>query len=145
VKLVESLCRGGKIVEFGCGTGTLPGSLAPGTFSHYHGIDRSKEAIRRARANVQMPYVSFECCQMQDWQPSPASLILAEECLYYLTTEEQRAFLAKCLLAIGSTGAIAVMVHSAKRHRRTVETFKECVPKCEMSPFGHRFLMIGRA
>src|SRR6266850_2395498 len=45
---VAALCKGGTLLEFGCGEGELSQMLPPGTFSAYLGIDISEVAVQRA-------------------------------------------------------------------------------------------------
>jgi trans-aconitate methyltransferase len=151
VMLAQKLCKEGRIVEFGCGTGTLPAAMPSRSFSSYLGLDISNAAIDAARARGYSSAfvghrVDFECGTMQDWQPEPSavSLILAEECLYYLTPDEQRVFLSKCLASLAPGGSIAVMVHSAEKHAGTIAVCRECLPGCEVSPYGHRVLILAQ-
>ncbi len=122
--LVTELCGRGKLVEFGCGEGELPHLLPTGSFSHYFGIDISDVAVRRAREWVLeagMSHCEFEQSDMSEWPgASGVSLILAEECLYYLKPEQIESLLARCGTSLMSEGKILVIVHSAEKHAKTL-------------------------
>ncbi len=140
---ITELCRGGKLIEFGCGEGNLPYSLPPGTFSEYLGFDISDVAIQRAigRARqARMTNCHFEPCNMADWQGShSASLILIEECLYYLRSPEIEQFLLRCCGSLASNGVILVIVHSATKHARTLN---DCRSTCRVV---EERMVVGRA
>src|SRR2546430_3291140 len=122
---VADLCSGGKLIEFGCGEGTLPHQLPPGTFSDYCGFDISDVAIRAAREkarNAGLQRCKFERCDMATWEGSDsASLILAEECIYYLTPARIQHFCRVCSASLLPRGAILIIVHSGTKHARSLE------------------------
>ena len=124
VRLVHALCGGGRLLEFGCGEGELPFVLPPGTFSSYMGYDISTVAIERARqraAAAALGNVSFASCDIARWDGADsASLIVAEECLNYLSPAVLEQFLLRCGRCLTSGGAILAIVHSATKHARTL-------------------------
>ncbi len=127
VAAVERLCAGGHLLEFGCGEGDLPHALAAGTFSGYHGYDISHVAIdracARAAASAIAPLARFDQGDMARWPGGErAHLIVAEECLNYLPSPALERFLARCMAALDAEGAMLVIMHSATKHHRTLET-----------------------
>ena len=125
LKLVQQLCKNGNLLEFDCGEGNLPFSLPAGTFSSYLGYDISQIAIEKAKRRVVeqgVKEVQFESCKMEEWDGSQdISLILVEECLYYLSASECEKFLLKCSKSLTSEGRILVIVHSATKHKKTLD------------------------
>jgi formamidopyrimidine-DNA glycosylase len=55
------------------------------------------------------------------------SLILAEECLYYLSAEAQAKWLEACRTSLSDSGHVAVVVHDARAHARTIQTCRQCM------------------
>ena len=133
VELVSKLCGGGKLVEFGCGEGELPCLLPIGAFSEYHGIDISDVAVERAGLRVRKEGVAcckFEQGDMLNWKGIPGvSVILLEECLYYLTPRQIPVFLRRCGRCLAENGRIVVIVHSAEKH---AETMDACRSACHV-------------
>ena len=123
---VVNLCRGGRLIEFGCGSGDLPHVLPAGTFSTYLGIDISDVAIAKAKQLAherQLKACEFSQMDMTRW-PGDAgvSLVLVEECLYYLDEKAQEAFLLGCCRSLAEEGRILVVVHDGVKHARTLAT-----------------------
>jgi SAM-dependent methyltransferase len=132
IRLVQALCGGGRMLEFGCGEGELPLALAPGSYSSYRGFDISAVAIQRAQRRVSSlglgpspspnpSKIEFEACEIENWVGADeASLIVVEECIYYLTTTAIEAFLRKCMHCLTRDGTILVIVHSAQKHAKAL-------------------------
>ena len=123
---VIALSKGGRLIEFGCGYGTLPYALPPGTFSSYAGFDISDVAITKANQTATergLEGCAFFQMDMAAWLgDSNVSLILVQECLYYLKQREQEHFLLTCCRSLAADGRILVVVHDGKKHRRTLDT-----------------------
>ncbi len=119
---IESLCEGGILIEFGCGEGSLPLLLPNGTFSEYLGIDISAVAIERARQNTtSLPNCIFECSDIALWPGRcGVDLIVAEECLYYLTGVKLRNLMNHCRSSLSEHGKMLVIAHDGAKHRRTL-------------------------
>ncbi len=124
IRKVTELCNGGHLVEFGCGEGTLPLALPRDSFSQYIGYDISEVAVGRARARAReagLMYCHFEQCDMAKWKgTSGVSLVVAEECLYYLTPRIAETFLRHCCESLLPGGSILVIVYSAAKTYRTL-------------------------
>ena len=142
VRRVTELCAGGKLVEFGCGAGDLPFLLPQGCFSAYVGYDISEVAVQRANQRAAASARSdlrFEQCDMAKWPGSDgASLILAEECLYYLPPAEIESFLLRCARSLAAGGSILVIVHSASKHARTLDICRRMCAVADEATIGSR-------
>jgi cyclopropane fatty-acyl-phospholipid synthase-like methyltransferase len=127
VEKIVSLSRGEFLIEFGCAEGVLLEELPEGSYSKYQGYDISGVAIELANKKAKengLSNCAFEQCDMSEWVGYPgASLILLEECLYYLSPAQIKVFLDKCKRSLLPEGVILVVVHSAEKH---ASTLKEC-------------------
>lgn len=144
---VQDLCRGGRLLEFGCGEGDLPFALSEGAFSSYAGFDISEVAIGRARQKTTTSgrgNIRFERCDIESWEGNDiASLIVAEECLYYLSTIEVERFLLRCAHCLSSEGSILVIVHSSSKHATTLDVCRRvCRVRDEESVGGRVFVTL---
>jgi trans-aconitate methyltransferase len=121
IELISRYCKGGKLIEFGCGSGLLPTLLPPGTFSSYTGIDISDVAIGLAEQRC-LPHCEFKPGRMEDWKGDKSvSLVVAEEVIYYLTPENQERFLRCCRESLHSSGAMLIVVHDSNKHAETLD------------------------
>lgn len=129
VKRVQQFARGGRILEFGCGTGTLPRLLPEDSFSEYTGIDISGFAVEQAKKlcdKAGLQNCRFLQGDMATWPgSSDEDLILLEECLYYIRGVSLVNFCRLCKQSLSPDGTVLVIVHSAKKHRRTLEVCKQ--------------------
>ena len=125
ISRVAELCGGGRLVEFGCGEGSLPHLLPGGCFTEYFGYDISEVAIARARQRASAANLTncrFARLDMAQWAGVPlVTLVVAEECLYYLTRVEIEVFLRRCCDYLVPDGSILIVVHSATKHASTLE------------------------
>lgn len=144
LRLVSQLCQGGTLVEFGCGDGLLPRLLPDGSFSNYIGIDISKVAIRCAKQrHPARGDCHFIQSRMENWEGDRnVSLILMEECLYYLGRQEQERLLPKCLSSLGPRGRILVVVHERQKHLGTLEACYETRSLLTEETHGERVYLI---
>jgi cyclopropane fatty-acyl-phospholipid synthase-like methyltransferase len=148
VQRIIALCNGGKLVEFGAGEwGALPLALPKGSFSSYVGYDISEIAVSRARDNVRaagLTNCQFEQRDMASWEgTSGVSLVVAEECLYYLDPKDAETFLRRCCESLSPGGSILVIVHSAVKHLRTLDTCRRvCTVKDEATIDGRTFITL---
>jgi 2-polyprenyl-3-methyl-5-hydroxy-6-metoxy-1,4-benzoquinol methylase len=130
IDLVQKYAKGGKIVEFGCGEGNLLRSLAEDCYTEFTGYDISKVAIKRAKKfsnKGSARSINFEQCNMAKWGGANSlSLIILEECLYYLPPIEVEHFLTKCVESLSKDGVILVIVHSASKHAVTLDVCRRC-------------------
>ncbi len=145
LRRVAALCAGGTLLEFGCGEGHLPFLLPGGSFARYTGYDISGVAIQRARQQalaLQRDDIRFERCDMTEWPGSAAAtLVLAEECLYYLSPSAIRRFLQRCMASLAPNGSILVIVHSASKHARTVDLCRQVCHVVDETLIGSRLFL----
>ena len=125
IDLVSKLCNGGRLVEFGCGEGPLPLALPKHAFSDYIGYDISQVAVEKGAERAReagLQNARFQQCDMAKWKgDSSVSVVLAEECIYYLTAKDTEEFLQRCCESLVPGGSILVIIHSATKHSQTLE------------------------
>jgi cyclopropane fatty-acyl-phospholipid synthase-like methyltransferase len=150
--LINKLVEGGRILQFGCGTGDLVHVLPASVYSHYLGIDISSAAIEKARKladQAGLAKCAFEVGSMESWKGSldPISLILLEECLYYLNGSAMKEFLVRCYDSLDKNGKLLVIVHDAKKHAKTLEICRNSVyPVSDLSNIeGRTYLTLGKS
>ncbi len=140
IRKVFELCDGGHLLEFGCGEGDLLGQLPPNTYSEYSGLDISRAAIDKARAFSALNHAtqSFQVCSMEEWEgvPQKYSLILLEECLYYLSVPAAVKFLRRCRASLTQDGKILVIMHDARKHEKMLDV---CRYHCEVVSEEYQF------
>jgi cyclopropane fatty-acyl-phospholipid synthase-like methyltransferase len=146
---VLELCDGGRLIEFGAGEGTLPLSLPKNSFSNYVGYDISTIAIGRAIDRISAAGITdcqFEQCDMAKWtwtQAPSISLVVVEECLYYLNAKDAEAFLQQCCQSLLPDGSILAIVHCAKKHFATLDICRRvCRVKEELTIDGRIFMIL---
>ena len=149
IDYVTNLCQGGRLIEFGCGEGTLLVSLPRNSFSDYFGYDISSVATNRAQERARqagLERVAFESCDMAAWRgSSDVSLVLVEECLMYLTIPDAERFLKCCCESLSPNGKILVIVYSAAKCPQTLETCRRiCKVENETVIRGRTFLTLSR-
>jgi len=127
--LVEELSSGGEIVELGCGEGALIGGVDPTTYGAYQGFDISAVAVQHAQERALeagLDGCRFSVGELADWPgASGLSLVVIEECLYYLEPAAQRRLLERCFDSLTPDGRVLVAVHSKIRHAATLGICRE--------------------
>jgi hypothetical protein len=68
---------------------------------------------------------------MEEWEgvPQKYSLILLEECLYYLSRPAAQKFLRRCRASLTQDGRILVIMDDARKHQKMLDV---CRHHCEM-------------
>jgi 2-polyprenyl-3-methyl-5-hydroxy-6-metoxy-1,4-benzoquinol methylase len=90
VNLVEKYARKGRILDVGCGTGSLASDLNPDSFESYLGIDVSAAAISIAKKRKSQK-MDFEVGDLRHYEcREKYDLIVFEESLYYIPLFRQR-------------------------------------------------------
>lgn len=86
-RVIQKYCDKPDILDLGCGTSaSLP--LLPGAYRHYHGVDISSEAIKRAES-LGRPHTSYEAADVLHYDPQGSyDVILLLEVIYYLPVAE---------------------------------------------------------
>lgn len=117
VDLVTELAAGGAVVEFGCGEGHLALAVEPAAYSTWEGYDIARVAVERARQQAGSDRCRFEVLDCTAWPgASGVTLIVAEECLYYLRGADLHRFLERCRASLSPDGAMLVTFSRAGRH-----------------------------
>jgi SAM-dependent methyltransferase len=133
VSLVEKYANGGSIVELGCGAGTLAVVVSPAVYTSYLGIDLSEVAVERARgraAELMRGKCSFMVGDMSTWPGAHGvSLIVVEEALMYLNSQQQDLLLRTCIKSLTPGGHLLVTAHSSDKHHDTLD---RCRAKCNV-------------
>lgn len=108
--LVEKYAPRARILDLGCGT-TVNLPLTPGRYRHYHGVDISRQAIRRARA-LRRPDTSFEAADVLGYRPTGTyDVILLREVLYYFPVDEVAGLLRRLAGALTPTGKLMIGIY----------------------------------
>lgn len=146
---VAQLCAGGKLVELGCGEGDLPHLLPRRCFTEYLGVDISDVAIIRAKQRMiasGLDRCDFEQGDMGNWRGTEdVSLILSEECLYYLTPRKAETFLRLCCASLAQSGRILVIMHSPRKHAATLDVCRHSCAVVDEVVIGSRvYLTLGQ-
>ena len=129
IERVAELCKGGRFVEFGCGEGPLLLALPANAFSDYIGYDISQVAVDKGAERAReagLKNFRFQQCDMAKWNgDSSISLVLAEECLYYLSKIDVERFLRICCESLVPGGSILIIVHDANKHSQTLSICRQ--------------------
>jgi 2-polyprenyl-3-methyl-5-hydroxy-6-metoxy-1,4-benzoquinol methylase len=143
---VAKLARGGVVIEHGCGDGFLASTMPPGSFSYWAGYDVSAAAVRHAKARG-TPHTFFAACAMQDWSAaaSSADLIIAEECVYYLSATEIPQFIGRCMAALKPAGVLLITVHDKRKHAATIRACSQHATLVDIRDLGERGHYVYRA
>jgi trans-aconitate methyltransferase len=110
LELIERYAPRPRILDLGCGT-TVNLRLLPGRYRHYHGVDISRTAIRRARA-LGRPDASFEVADVLGYRPTGVyDVILLREVLYYFPVDEVGGLLRRLAGALTPRGVVVVALY----------------------------------
>lgn len=132
VDLVEKLADGGLVVEFGCGEGHLAAQVDPACYRQYIGYDLASVAVATANARMISDRCRFQVLDMATWPgDQDVSLIVAEECLYYLRPAELHRFLNTAVSSLKPGGAILGTFHSASSYPEVIDTCRHRFSRCE--------------
>jgi cyclopropane fatty-acyl-phospholipid synthase-like methyltransferase len=144
IALVERYGGGKRIVELGCGDGSLARTLGNVGFASYIGYDISDEAVRQA-SDAALPNQLFAVESMEDWNPTgPLDLLVLEETINYLSPAEQRRLMARTFAAMPDDGRIIVITHSETKHAATLQNVRATGTIVEEFKEGDRvYLVLG--
>jgi 2-polyprenyl-3-methyl-5-hydroxy-6-metoxy-1,4-benzoquinol methylase len=109
LRIVQKYAGQASILDLGCGTSAyLP--LIPGTYRHYHGVDISRKAIKRARS-LGRAHTSYETADILHYKPRQSyDVILLSEVLYYLPTTKVAGFLRRLSAFLTPGGVMMIQV-----------------------------------
>ena len=111
LRIVQKYSGQASILDLGCGTSAnLP--LIPGAYRHYHGVDISRKAIKRARS-LGRADTSYETADILHYQPRQSyDVIVLSEVLYYLPTTKIAGLLRRLSSCLTPDGVIIIQVWS---------------------------------
>jgi trans-aconitate 2-methyltransferase len=107
-----------RIVDLGCGTGTVTALLrARWPRARLTGVDSSREMLERAR--TALPDVDWECGDLAAWAPAePADLVVSNAALHWL--DDHATLFPRLLSHLRHGGVLAVQMpaqHGAPSHQ----------------------------
>ncbi len=120
-RIVQKYTCSPSILDLGCGTSAnLP--LIPGAYHHYHGVDISREAIKRART-LGRPDTSYETADILHYEPQESyDVILLSEVLNYLSATKITGFLRRLSAFLTPDGVIIIQVWDGAENHRLITT-----------------------
>ena len=128
LQLVEQYGANRRIVELGCGDGSLARRVVHVPHTSYLGIDVADRATATA-SEINDPRYSFRTCSMQNWHPDGAfDLLIMEECLYYLGAKAQDALLERAFAAMAPGGVAIFSVRDAEKQKLTLDRIRRQGP-----------------
>jgi SAM-dependent methyltransferase len=109
LRIVQKYAGQASILDLGCGTSAnLP--LVPGAYRHYHGVDISRKAIKRARS-LGRDHTSYETADILHYEPRQSyDVILLSEVLYYLPTTKIAGLLRRLSACLTPDGVMIIQV-----------------------------------
>jgi trans-aconitate methyltransferase len=123
-EIVEKYAPQASILDLGCGTSVnLP--FEPGTYRHYHGVDISAKAIKRART-LKHPAATYETADILTYEPQETyDAILLREVIYYLPLEQVSDFLARISGFLAPGGVILIQVWTGEKSPGLIAAIEE--------------------
>lgn len=101
-----------RILDLGCGS-TVNLVLPPTGYRHYHGVDISRTALRRARS-LRRPRSSFQVADVLTYRAAEAyDVILLREVLYYFPADQAIELLHRMARALTPGGVLIVWLHDS--------------------------------
>ncbi|MDG4766362.1 class I SAM-dependent methyltransferase [Solwaraspora sp. WMMD406] len=116
-----------RILDLGCGT-TANLALPPGRYRHYHGVDISRAAIRRARS-LRRPDATFEVADVLRYRGTETyDAILFREVLYYFPPDQAVGLLLRAAGMLRPGGRILIWVYdtSSPTSQELVARIRDC-------------------
>jgi SAM-dependent methyltransferase len=134
----------GRLLDLGCGNGTVRCELPPGALRRYVGVDLSAEALRQTRARAAgLPRLplgeelfegDISDRQVLDQAGAPFDVILLRESIYYLRVERASELLELLARRLADSGVIVVKVHDRDRYAEHVDAVRRSRPMVEEHP-----------
>jgi SAM-dependent methyltransferase len=127
------------LVEFGCGEGSLPFAVGQGVIRTYRGFDISSIAVANANhhfARSGMDFCSASHADLASLSELDAcDLILAAECLYYLSSQELQRLLEVAWPAIRPGGGLIAVVCDGEKHGWVLDQIRAFSAQCEVRDY----------
>jgi SAM-dependent methyltransferase len=137
-EVVVSHLTGGRLLDLGCGNGTVRCELPVGALQRYVGVDLSGEALRQTRARAeQLPRLPLgdELFEGDIADPGvleqvggPYDVVLLRESIYYLRVDQVGDLLHALAARLADAGVIVVKVHDRDRYADHLEAVRASRP-----------------
>jgi trans-aconitate methyltransferase len=102
-----------RVLDLGCGT-TVNLALPTDGYRHYHGVDISRAAIRRARS-LRRPHTSFEVAELLSYHTAERyDVVLLREVLYYFSLDEAVGLLHRAAGFLAPGGRLIVWLYDVE-------------------------------
>ncbi|WP_018219679.1 class I SAM-dependent methyltransferase [Salinispora pacifica] len=126
VQLIHRWVSRPRILDLGCGS-TVNLVLPPAGYRHYHGVDISRTALRRARS-LRRPHSSFEVADVLTYRATEAyDVILLREVLYYFPADRAVALLHRMARVLAPGGVLIVWLYdSGGAHAALADRIRGC-------------------
>lgn len=125
--LIRQNSNGGRIIEFGCGDGSLVRHLDNQDYSFYLGTDISTTAIERCLAKYKTEKSDFYVSSIEGWagNEKDINILLCEECINYVSIDGIAEFFDLATRSLVPEGVIVIVMHSATKHKKIVDFITE--------------------
>jgi len=134
VYLVRRHAGGGRVLELGCGTGRLAGSIPPDTWTTFTGMDLAPSAISRAQARA-LPRATFVEADFEKELPSgPFDLIISNESLYYVASNRLPGFVESLERGLAPEGKLLVTLADPQRFQGLIRLLMQRFHLVERGP-----------
>jgi 2-polyprenyl-3-methyl-5-hydroxy-6-metoxy-1,4-benzoquinol methylase len=125
---VEKYCRGGNILDLGCGSGNTGCELDENSYENYTGIDISdvaiEKAIRRSEANRRNKKNRYQQSDITTYTPSQRyNVILFRESIYYIPRFKIKTILDHYAKFLKPDGVFIVRWHDQSQGKTILEHF----------------------
>ena len=146
VSLAEEHCSHGRILDMGCGTGSLGAALDPQQYESYLGVELSKPGLEKALSRG-LTKPRFEAGDIQTFDTDERfDLIVFEETLYYVNPLIRRKTLERYSRLLKPGGRIIVTAAEPKRFANMLDMIRSDYEVLEDRTFtnSRRHLMVFR-
>jgi trans-aconitate methyltransferase len=108
------------------------------------GYDISDAACEIANAR-QLDSCRFEAVDMAQWPGAKdLSMIIAEECLYYLAAPDLRNFMRRCMDSLTADGTMLVVVHDRLKHAQTLNICRQSAHATEWAVGERGYILLAK-
>jgi SAM-dependent methyltransferase len=109
IPYLNTLARGGSILDIGCGPGAIGEAIDPIAYRHYLGVDIADVAIEKARDNNSRSNNVYVQGDMRTFNPSGTyELILFGDSIYYFGFSDAKEILDRYSLYLNENGVFVM-------------------------------------